>query len=64
MDSLRSEAGRPGDSAMSRPKLDAFVTWLSRALMHVFFRRVDVTGVERIPTDGPVLLVANHHNSQ
>jgi 1-acyl-sn-glycerol-3-phosphate acyltransferase len=35
---------------------------LGRLLIHVFFRRVEVNGVERLPEQGPVLIVANHTN--
>ena len=35
---------------------------LGRLLIHVFFRRVEVNGAERLPEHGPVLIVANHTN--
>ncbi len=46
-----------------RPRLDAFVEWLARTLARVFFREVEVEGLERVPRGGPLLVVANHHNS-
>ena len=46
-----------------RPRLDAFVEWLARTLMRVFFREIEVEGLERIPRGVPLVLVANHHNS-
>ena len=36
---------------------------LARLILHVFFREVVVTGVERIPRGSPVVFVANHSNS-
>lgn len=40
---------------------DRFVRWVARLATIGWFRAVDVTGLERIPRSGPVLLVANHH---
>jgi len=34
-----------------------------RLLLRLFYRRVDVVGAERIPPGGPLIIVANHHNS-
>jgi 1-acyl-sn-glycerol-3-phosphate acyltransferase len=36
---------------------------LARLLVHVFFRRIETLGAERVPASGPLLVVANHHNS-
>lgn len=36
---------------------------LIRLLLRLFFRRIELTGRERIPAAGPVILAANHHNS-
>ena len=35
---------------------------LTTAMIHTFFRRVKVDGLERLPKTGPVILVANHAN--
>lgn len=35
---------------------------LARFLLSVFYRRVEVDGAERIPLDGPLIVVANHPN--
>src|SRR5213082_3698124 len=35
---------------------------LLRMLIRIFFRRIEVTGVERVPAQGPVLFVLNHPN--
>ncbi|MEO7734697.1 MAG: lysophospholipid acyltransferase family protein [Kofleriaceae bacterium] len=35
---------------------------LTTAMIHTFFRRVKVDGLERLPKAGPVILVANHAN--
>src|SRR2546429_2220348 len=34
-----------------------------RLLLWLFYRRVDVVGAERILSRGPLIIVANHHNS-
>ena len=47
---------------MMRPALDRLVGALSRLVLRVFFRRIEVVGAERLVTDGPLLLVANHVN--
>ena len=36
---------------------------LARLLLRMEYRHVETSGVERVPATGPVLLVANHHNS-
>jgi 1-acyl-sn-glycerol-3-phosphate acyltransferase len=46
-----------------RPLLDAITLLLSRVLARVFYRSVEVTGLEHVPAVGPVLFVANHANS-
>jgi glycerol-3-phosphate O-acyltransferase / dihydroxyacetone phosphate acyltransferase len=33
-----------------------------RLLVGLFYRRIEVTGLENLPRDGPVLLIANHNN--
>ena len=35
---------------------------LARLLAHVFFRSVEVRGLQRVPATGPVVVVANHTN--
>jgi glycerol-3-phosphate O-acyltransferase/dihydroxyacetone phosphate acyltransferase len=35
---------------------------LLRVMLRIFFRRIEVTGVERVPLDGPVIFVLNHPN--
>jgi 1-acyl-sn-glycerol-3-phosphate acyltransferase len=45
-----------------RAALDRFVGWLCRALLGLFFRRVEVVGRERIEDSGPLVVVANHVN--
>jgi 1-acyl-sn-glycerol-3-phosphate acyltransferase len=35
---------------------------LVRAVVGLFYRRVEVSGLEHLPAQGPVLLVANHNN--
>jgi len=38
------------------------MTRLARLLVRVFFRRIDVEGADRMPADGPLVLVGNHIN--
>jgi len=35
---------------------------LTRALVRLFYRRIEVAGLENLPREGPVLLAANHTN--
>src|SRR5467141_1031057 len=35
---------------------------LLRFLLRIFFRRVEVTGIDRVPAHGPVVFVLNHPN--
>ncbi len=46
-----------------RRTLDELVFRGVRLATHVFFRHVSRTGLERLPCDAPVVLVANHNNS-
>jgi 1-acyl-sn-glycerol-3-phosphate acyltransferase len=39
------------------------VRGLFRAGLFGYFRRIDVEGLDRVPAEGPVLLVANHVNA-
>jgi 1-acyl-sn-glycerol-3-phosphate acyltransferase len=36
---------------------------LSRLLLSLFYRRIEVLGGEHIPGRGPLIIAANHHNS-
>ena len=36
---------------------------LSRLLLRLFYRRVEVVGGDRIPPCGPLLVLANHQNA-
>ena len=40
----------------------AAVLALVRALVGLFYRRIEVSGLENAPREGPVLLIANHNN--
>ncbi len=39
------------------------ITRLCQFFTHLFFSRVSLTGVQRVPADGPTLIVANHHSA-
>ena len=36
---------------------------LARLLLAVFYRRIEVRGLERVPASGPLVVAANHHNA-
>ena len=38
----------------------AFFRALFRLILRIFFRRIEVSGIERVPPRGPVMLVLNH----
>ncbi len=39
------------------------IIWLIRTITDTFFRRIDVVGIENVPTDGPVIFAGNHPNA-
>jgi glycerol-3-phosphate O-acyltransferase/dihydroxyacetone phosphate acyltransferase len=41
----------------------AIVRGLARLLLAVFYRRLEVHGVGRVPPHGPLVIAANHHNA-
>src|SRR5262245_2137407 len=43
--------------------LRLIVTALLRLAMRVYFRSIQIQGIERIPATGPALIVANHPQS-
>ena len=49
-------------SAAARRRIDRLLAAASRLAAGVFFRRVEVVGAERVPTAGPLIVVANHVN--
>lgn len=53
----RSDPDR--SAATARPRL---VDKLARLFMTVFFRQIEVAGLERVPVDQPVVFVGNHIN--
>ena len=36
---------------------------LTRFLVNLFYRRIEVVGAEHVPATGPLIVAANHHNS-
>jgi 1-acyl-sn-glycerol-3-phosphate acyltransferase len=40
-----------------------FLAWLLRTITRVFFRQIEVVGLEHVPATGPVLFAGNHPNS-
>lgn len=53
----RVEAGSP-----ARRRIDRLLMALDRLILGIFFRRIEVVGSERLPADGPMVVVANHVN--
>lgn len=53
---------RAGDQP-PRPRTDALLRWLGRYVFTIFFRQIEITGENRIPETGPVIIVAKHSNS-
>lgn len=43
--------------------LQDLILFLNRVVANTFFRRIDVAGVENVPTDGPVIFAGNHPNA-
>ncbi len=43
--------------------IHALARQLARLLVAIFYRRLVVVGAHQIPPDGPLLVVANHHNA-
>ena len=37
--------------------------WLLRLAMRVFFRQIEVVGLEHVPGTGPIIFAGNHPNS-
>ena len=46
-----------------RSLADRLIRLLVRVLLGAFYRRLEVVGAERVPAEGPLILVANHINS-
>jgi glycerol-3-phosphate O-acyltransferase/dihydroxyacetone phosphate acyltransferase len=40
-----------------------FLAWLLRTITRVFFRQIEVVGLEHVPAEGAVLFAGNHPNS-
>jgi 1-acyl-sn-glycerol-3-phosphate acyltransferase len=41
----------------------AIVRGLARVLLALFYRRIEIHGLERVPSHGPLIVAANHHNA-
>ena len=52
----------PRSALPVRRLLDRLSAALARLVLAVFFRRVEVEGLEKVPASGPLLVVANHPN--
>jgi len=43
--------------------ISRWTTFLIRVVANTFFRRIEVTGLENVPADGPVIFAGNHPNA-
>jgi len=50
-----------GEPAGAGPAGYRIFRWLARFLAGLFYRRVEVAGLERVPLSGPLIVAANHH---
>ena len=55
--------GSPGARHTGETLAYRFVRAMIRILLWLFYRRIVVVGRERIPSDGGVIIAANHHNA-
>jgi 1-acyl-sn-glycerol-3-phosphate acyltransferase len=49
------------DPSRAEPAGYRIFRWLARFLAALFYRRVEVVGLERVPLSGPLVEAANHH---
>src|SRR5437773_12194211 len=55
---MARRAGRRGRAGAVR----AYLRGLFGLVLRIFFRRIEISGVERVPAQGPVIFVLNHPN--
>jgi glycerol-3-phosphate O-acyltransferase/dihydroxyacetone phosphate acyltransferase len=54
----------PAPETASAPRIPKpWLVGVARTLVRTFFRSIEIVGAERVPPRGPLLIVANHHNS-
>src|SRR5713101_5377147 len=41
----------------------AILRGFARLLLAIFYRRLEIHGLERVPRSGPLVIAANHHNA-
>src|SRR5439155_1224675 len=58
---LRRLARREGGRRRANP-VRAFFRGLFGLVLRIFFRRIEISGLERVPREGPVIFVLNHPN--
>ena len=59
---IRASARRRKSSGGFRRLARRFITAILRFALRVFFRRIEIAGVERVPTRGACMFVLNHPN--
>jgi 1-acyl-sn-glycerol-3-phosphate acyltransferase len=52
-----------GDARGTEPVAYRLLRNVARLLLWIFYRRIEVVGLDRIPARGPVILAANHQNA-
>lgn len=64
MSSMSDKPGpEPRADGPAQPRMDAFLCWLARLALRSFYARIEVIGADRLPSSGPVIVMANHSNS-
>ena len=64
MKSASTDPVTSGEHAVPKRRLSySLLRMWARAAARVFYRRVDVQGIEALPADGPVILAINHTNA-
>ena len=62
--SAQADVGEPrANKAPPRPRTDFLLGLLGRTVLSVFYREIEVIGLENFPKSGAAIVVGNHNNS-